>query len=74
MQVIARHLVNDADAVEVSETKSNTTSLLELRVAQEDVGRIIGKQGRTVLAIRTVLNAAAARTDRKVVLEIIASG
>jgi len=68
---LARHLVNDPDAVEVKETQGDTASVLELRVAQEDLGRIIGKQGRTAKAIRTMLNAAASRVNRKVVLEII---
>jgi len=55
----------------VKETRSDTTSVLELRVAKEDLGRVIGKQGRTAQSIRTILTAAAARTNRKVVLEII---
>ena len=45
--------------------------MLELRVAKEDLGRVIGKQGRTAKSIRTILNAVASRTNRKVVLEII---
>jgi predicted RNA-binding protein YlqC (UPF0109 family) len=45
--------------------------VLELKVAQDDLGRIIGKQGRTAKSIRTILNAAASRTNRKVVLEIL---
>ena len=49
----------------------HTASVLELRVAKEDLGRVIGKQGRTVNSIRTILNAVASRTNRKVVLEII---
>ena len=68
---LARHLVNDADAVEVKETQGDTASVLELKVAKEDLGRIIGKQGRTAKAIRTMLNAAASRVNRKVVLEIV---
>ena len=47
---------------------------LELKVAKEDLGRVIGKQGRTAKAIRTILNAAASRTNRKVVLEILEEG
>jgi len=68
---LARHLVNNPDAVEVRETQRDTASVVELRVAQEDLGRIIGKQGRTAKAIRIMLNAAASRVNRKVVLEII---
>ena len=71
VQFLAQHLVNHPEAVEVKETQGDTASVLELKVAKEDLGRIIGKQGRTAKSIRTILNAAAARTNRKVVLEII---
>lgn len=68
---LAKSLVNNPDAVEVRETQGETASVLELVVAKEDLGRIIGKQGRTAKSIRTILNAAASRANRKVVLEII---
>jgi Predicted RNA-binding protein (contains KH domain) len=71
VQFLARQLVNNPDAVEVRETQGETASVLELKVAKEDLGRIIGKQGRTAKSIRTILNAAASRTNRKVVLEIV---
>lgn len=71
VQLLARSLVNFPDAVEVKETESDTASILELKVAPEDLGRIIGKQGRTAKSIRTILNAAASRANRKVVLEIV---
>ena len=71
VQFLAQHLVNHPEAVEVKETHGDTASVLELKVAKEDLGRIIGKQGRTAKSIRTILNAAASRTNRKVVLEII---
>ncbi|HEY6363891.1 MAG TPA: KH domain-containing protein [Candidatus Binatia bacterium] len=71
VQYLAKSLVNNPDAVEVKETEGETASVLELRVAKEDLGRIIGKQGRTAKSIRTILNAAASRTNRKVVLEIV---
>jgi len=71
VQFLAQHLVNHPEAVEVKETQGDTASVLELKVAKEDLGRIIGKQGRTAKSIRTILNAAAARTNRKVVLEIV---
>jgi predicted RNA-binding protein YlqC (UPF0109 family) len=71
VQLLARSLVNHPDDVEVKETQSDTASILELKVAREDLGRIIGKQGRTAKSIRTILNAAASRTNRKVVLEIV---
>lgn len=68
---LAKQLVNHPDAVEVKETQGDTASVLELKVAKEDIGRVIGKQGRTAKSIRTILNAVASRTNRKVVLEII---
>jgi predicted RNA-binding protein YlqC (UPF0109 family) len=71
VRYLARSLVNHPDAVEVKETEAEAASVLELRVAKEDLGRIIGKQGRTAKSIRTLLNAAASRTNRKVVLEIV---
>ncbi len=71
VQYLARSLVNNPDAVEVKETQGETASVLELKVANEDLGRIIGKQGRTAKSIRTILNAAASRANRKVVLEIV---
>ena len=71
VQYLAKSLVNNPDAVEVKETEGETASVLELRVAKEDLGRIIGKQGRTAKSIRTILNAATSRTNRKVVLEIV---
>ena len=71
VQYLARSLVNKPDSVEVKETEGESASVLELKVAKEDLGRIIGKQGRTAKSIRTILNAAASRTNRKVVLEIV---
>jgi hypothetical protein len=71
VEYLARHLVSQPDSVEVREIQGETASVLELKVAKEDLGRVIGKQGRTAKAIRTILNAAASRTNRKVVLEII---
>ena len=71
VQFLAQHLVNHPEAVEVKETQGDTASVLELKVAKDDLGRIIGKQGRTAKSIRTILNAAASRTNRKVVLDIV---
>jgi len=71
LQFVAQQLVNNPNAVEVRETRGDTASILELRVAKEDLGRVIGKQGRTAQSLRIVLNAVASRTNRKVVLEII---
>lgn len=71
VELLAKHLVNHPDDVTVNETEGETASIIELRVANEDLGRIIGKQGRTAKSIRTLVNAAASRQNRKVVLEII---
>jgi predicted RNA-binding protein YlqC (UPF0109 family) len=71
VQFIAQQLVNNPDAVEVKETQGETASMLELRVAKEDLGRVIGKQGRTAKSIRTIVNAVAARKNLKVTLEIV---
>lgn len=71
LQFLAQSLVNHPDQVEVKETQSDNASVLELKVAKEDLGRIIGKQGRTAKSIRTILNAAASRTNRRVVLDIV---
>ncbi len=66
-----RPLVNNPGAVEAKETRVDAASVIELRVAKEDFGRVIGKQGRTVESLRTILNAVAARNNRKVILQII---
>lgn len=71
VQYLARSIVNQPDEVEVTETQNDDASVFELKVAKEDLGRIIGKQGRTAKSLRTILTAAAARVDRKVVLEIV---
>jgi len=70
VRFLAQQLVNNPEAVEVTETRGEGATLLELRVAKEDLGRVIGKQGRTAQSIRTILNAVAARNNRKVTLEI----
>lgn len=70
VQYLARSLVSRPESVEISETIRDGVSVFELRVAKEDLGRIIGKQGRTAKAIRTLLNAAATIDNRKAVLEI----
>jgi uncharacterized protein len=71
VQYLAKSLVNNPEAVEVTETTGDDGSTLKIRVAKEDLGRIIGKQGRTAKSIRTLVNAAALRTNRRVVLEIV---
>lgn len=71
LEFVAQSLVTRPEAVEVSESQTDDAAVLELRVDKEDLGRVIGKQGRTAKSLRTLLNAAAARSNRKVVLEII---
>jgi predicted RNA-binding protein YlqC (UPF0109 family) len=68
---IAQALVDHPEAVEVSEVEGKQTSVIELKVAKDDVGKIIGKQGRNVHAIRTILGAASAKIKKRSVLEII---
>jgi predicted RNA-binding protein YlqC (UPF0109 family) len=68
---IAQALVDHPEQVRVSEVVGDQTTVLELTVAKEDVGKVIGKEGRNAGAIRTVLTAAAAKTKKRVVLEII---
>jgi predicted RNA-binding protein YlqC (UPF0109 family) len=71
VQYLARSLVSNPDAVEITESANDGAQVLKLKVAKEDLGRIIGRQGRTVKSIRTLLNAAASRDNRRVVLEIV---
>ncbi len=68
---IARALVDNPEQVKVSEVEGNQTSVLELKVAKEDLGKVIGKQGRTARAMRTILSAASAKLKKRTVLEII---
>ncbi len=68
---IAQALVDNPDKVDVSEIEGNQTSVLELKVAKEDLGKVIGKQGRTARAMRTILSAASAKVKKRTVLEII---
>ena len=68
---IAKSLVDSPDQVEVKEIIGEQTTVLELRVAQDDLGKIIGKQGKTAKAIRTILGAAAAKARKRAVLEIL---
>jgi uncharacterized protein len=68
---IAQSLVDNPDKVEVNEVIGGQTSVVELRVAKEDLGKVIGKQGRTAQAIRLILSAASAKLHKRAVLEII---
>ncbi len=72
IEFIAKHLVDHPENVKVQETYADKTTLeLTLRVASEDVGKVIGKQGKTAIAMRTLLTAVASRAHKKVVLKIM---
>jgi uncharacterized protein len=71
IKYIAQALVDKPEEVVVDEISGNQTSVLELKVAKEDLGKIIGKQGRTARAMRTILSAASAKVKKRTVLEII---
>jgi predicted RNA-binding protein YlqC (UPF0109 family) len=71
VRFIAQSLVDQPDAVEVFESDEDGTTVLELEVAQEDLGKVIGKQGRTARAMRTVLSAASTKLKKRAVLEIL---
>ena len=68
---IAKSLVDQPDLVKVTEVEGEITSIIELSVDKEDIGKIIGKQGKTATAIRTIMNAASMKMKRRSVLEII---
>jgi predicted RNA-binding protein YlqC (UPF0109 family) len=68
---IAKSLVDQPDLVKVTEVEGEITSIIELSVAKEDIGKIIGKQGKTATAIRTIMNATSQKMKRRSVLEII---
>ncbi|MBX7078820.1 MAG: KH domain-containing protein [Nannocystaceae bacterium] len=71
IEFIARSLVDKPDEVEVSEIAGEQTIVLELRVAKEDLGKVIGKQGRTVKAMRALLSAASSKVRKRAELEIL---
>ena len=71
VEIIAKALVDNPDEVEVNEIEGTQSVIIELRVAEEDMGKIIGKQGRIAKAIRTVVKAAAIKENKRVVVEII---
>ncbi len=71
ISVIAKALVDYPEQVKVTEIAGEQTSVIELRVAKEDLGKVIGKQGRTAKAMRTILSAASAKVRKRHVLELI---
>ena len=68
---IVKLLVDQPDLVKVTEVEGETTSIIELSVANEDVGKIIGKQGKTATAIRTIMNAISMKMKKRSILEIV---
>lgn len=71
LEVIAKNLVDFPDQVQVSENRNDRALVLELKVAPEDMGKVIGKQGRIAKAIRTLVKAAGVHEDKKIIVEII---
>ena len=71
IELIAKALVDNPDRVEVSELDGENSSIIEVKVAPEDLGKVIGRQGRTAQAIRVILGAAGMKLKRRFVLELI---
>jgi predicted RNA-binding protein YlqC (UPF0109 family) len=71
IEIIAKALVDKPDQVEVTEVEGEQTTVVELKVAKEDLGKVIGKQGRTARAMRTILSAASTKIRKRSVLEIL---
>ena len=71
IKIIATSLVDHPEQVVVSETETDKSIVIELKVAPEDMGKVIGKQGRIAKSIRTVVKAAATKDDKKVVVDIV---
>lgn len=71
VEYMAKSLVDFPEKVSVSEVEATATSVIELRVAKEDLGKIIGKEGKTAKSIRTILNAASSKLRRRAILNIL---
>ncbi|AGC49991.1 KH domain-containing protein [Lawsonia intracellularis] len=71
VEFVAKSLVDNPEEVQVCEVEGEQTSVLELRVAKEDLGKVIGRQGRTARAIRTLLGAASSKAQKRTMLEIL---
>ncbi|ADU97262.1 KH domain-containing protein [Thermovibrio ammonificans] len=71
VECVAKRLVDNPDAVQVTETEGERTIVIELKVDPKDLGKVIGRQGRTAKALRTLLSAAATKMGKRAVLEII---
>ena len=71
IEMVVKALVDDSDAVEVREVERDGTTRIEIRVAQPDMGKVIGKQGRTVRALRSLAYAAGVKQHRRFVLDVV---
>jgi uncharacterized protein len=71
LEYLARGLVDEPEAVRVEELERDGATVLQLHVAKEDVGKVIGRQGRIARALRSIVRASAARSDKRVLLEIV---
>ena len=71
VEFIARHLVDDPEGVAVNVIEGEKSTILELKVSDADIGKVIGKHGRIAKAVRTLLSAASTKTGKRVVLEIL---
>jgi predicted RNA-binding protein YlqC (UPF0109 family) len=74
LEFVIRHLVDFPDEMVLTTSEANKRTIFKLRVRQSDIGKVVGKHGQTILAIRNILNAAAARIGQKAVFEIIEEG
>ncbi|MDD3553282.1 MAG: KH domain-containing protein [Deltaproteobacteria bacterium] len=71
VEYLVKSLVDNVDAVQVKEVEGEQTTVVEVRVAQEDIGKIIGRQGRTAKALRTIVSAASNKLKKRAMLEIL---
>jgi len=71
IELIIKGIVDNPDKVEISEIMGEKTSIFEVRVDSNDIGKVIGRQGRNIKSIRTVVNAAAQKVDKRVIIEIV---
>lgn len=71
VEFMAKSLVDDPENVEVNEVAGEQTTVVELKVAKSDLGKVIGKQGRTARSMRTILNAASTKLNKRSILEIV---